>query len=130
MYSLRFFRPDNALFLGYYKGDPNGGCQNVKDIIDHPIKCLEAEEALSINLTNYANTWSDSDSGALAGCYIRGDRRHFIDSNFIGDISQLFEDSTDGVGGGRLDLIPLCYKKGKIFSRNLKYYQRSLFLDL
>ena len=90
--------------IGYYKGLPNGLCQDVKDVIRNKQICWEAI-ALLTNITDFSNIWSHTHPEIPQGCSIRDG----------GDLTPHFEISTDGLGIGRKDLIPICYKKGKIF---------------
>ena len=99
--------------IGYYQGAPNGVCDDVKDVIRMKQICLEAIEFLN-GVTDFSNTWSGKNGKVQVpqGCSIRDG----------GDLRPHFELSDDGLGTGRKDLIPICYKNGKNFSRNLLYY--------
>ena len=98
---------DNILYLiGYYQGVPNGVCNYVRDVIRNEQTCSEAI-ALLTNVTDFSNRWSFKYSKIPQGCSIRDG----------GDLRPHFELSTDGLGTGRKDLIPIC--NGKIFSRSL-----------
>ena len=84
--------------IGYYQGVPNGVCNDVKDVIRMKQTCLEAIEKL--NLVKSSNTWSGKTGKIPQGCSIRDG----------GDLRPHFELSDDGLGTGRKDLIPICYK--------------------
>ena len=94
--------------IGYYQGVPNGVCNDVKDVIRNEQTCLKAIASLT-GVTNFSKHFSNRNSKIPQGCSIRDG----------GDLRPHFELSTDGLGTGRKDLIPICYKNGKIFSRNL-----------
>ena len=104
--------------IGYYKGLPNGVCSDVKDVIRNEQTCSEAI-ALLTDVTDFSNTWSGTWSKIPQGCSISDG----------GDLRPHFELSTDGLGTGREDLIPICHTNGKTFSRNLLYYQRILLFE-
>ena len=85
--------------IGYYQGAPNGLCTDVKDVIRNKQTCLEAITILT-GVTDFSNTWSSTYSKIPQGCSIRDG----------GDLKPHFELSDDGLGTGRKDLIPICYK--------------------
>ena len=111
LYFLSAWTSFSFYLIGYYQGVPNGVCNDVNDVIRMKQICLEAIEALT-GVTDSKNMWSGKFGKVPQGCSIRDG----------GDLKPHFELSDDGLGTGRKDLIPICYKNGKSFSRNLLYY--------
>ena len=90
---------ENVLILDFYHGNPGDICSHEDQVIRSHKECETAIHVMGFPKSR-VNNWFGNHKWIPSGCSVRNGvdhRRHF-------------EESTEGVGRGRQDLIPVCKK--------------------
>ena len=93
----------NSFILEFYAGAEGGLCNEASEVIRSQEQCTDALQKLGYH--PLSDWWTGVYSSSIpSGCSVRSN----------GSYDPHFEESSSGVGSGRLDLIPICIRPHEV----------------